>query len=152
MNDIDSRIIIVLIGFFCGLSNLFVYCYFGMVANESTLKMNDCLYDSNWYGLPLDLQKMFPFLIRNTQQPLFYHGFGVVPLQLETLQRVSWFILTTDISNLDKNFGKTSCFQLLKTVFSYYMTLKATTTARWTIEIDLKVYQIEKLYLLTFFQ
>ncbi|XP_055309884.1 odorant receptor 82a-like [Sitodiplosis mosellana] len=104
IKDIDSRIIIVLIGFFCGLSNLFVYCYFGKVANESFSEMNDCLYESNWHNLPLDLQKWLPLLIKNTQKPIFYHGFGVAVLQLETLQK------------------------LLKTVFTYYMTLKATTT------------------------
>lgn len=67
---------------------LFVYCFFGMIATESYEKMADCLYESNWQKLPIDLQKYIILMIQNTQQPRFYHGFGVCHLNLDTYSNV----------------------------------------------------------------
>lgn len=72
-----------------GISNLFVYCYYGKMATESFEKLNDCVYDVNWYELPIGLQKYFILMIQNTQRPIFYYGFGVAVLNLETFTDVS---------------------------------------------------------------
>lgn len=71
-------------------SNLFIYCYFGKVATESYQHMADCLYsDSNWWELSVELQKYMLLMNANMQRLLYYHGFEVAVLNLETFSSVS---------------------------------------------------------------
>lgn len=72
-----------------GISNLFVYCFFGKLATESFLNMSNCLYESNWPDLPVKLQMYMVIMIRNTENPLYYHGFGLAVLDLETFTTVN---------------------------------------------------------------
>ena len=71
------------------MSNLFLYCLFGKLATESHLKMSDCVYNLYWYKLPTHLQKYVVVMIQNMQQPRYFHGFGVIYLNLETFTSVS---------------------------------------------------------------
>lgn len=70
---------------------LFLYCYYGAVATESFEGMADALYETNWQDLPIALQKYILIMMINSQQPLYYHGFGVAILNLELYTRVSTF-------------------------------------------------------------
>lgn len=70
-------------------SNLFLYCYYGKSSTEISLKYADYLYESNWIELPNDLKKYFILMITSMERPLFYHGFHVVRLNLETFAAVS---------------------------------------------------------------
>lgn len=72
-----------------GVSNLFVYCFFGKVATESYERMADSLYEANWQNLDVDLQKYFILMIGNAHRPLFYHGFNFAILDLETFSKVN---------------------------------------------------------------
>lgn len=69
--------------------SLFIYCFFGKVATESCEKISQCLYESNWINLPVELQKYLLLMISNTQQPLYYDGFGIVVLNLQTFTSVN---------------------------------------------------------------
>lgn len=69
--------------------NLFLYCYFGKLATDSYSKMSDCLYNMNWRKQPIKLQKYFVLMIQNIQKPVYYHGFDVATLNLETFLKVS---------------------------------------------------------------
>lgn len=71
-----------------GMCILFFYCYFGELATESYEKMADILYESNWYGLPVALQKRFVVMIIDMQQPIHYHGFGIANLNLSSFLAV----------------------------------------------------------------
>lgn len=66
------------------LSNLFLNCYLGKVSTESFQKMSVCLYETEWCKLRVELQKYFIIMIANTQKPLYYDGFSVITLNLET--------------------------------------------------------------------
>lgn len=66
-----------------GIANLFIYCYLGKLSTESYAKMADCVYNI------IGLQKHYILMIANMQKPLYYHGFGVIYLELETFTRVS---------------------------------------------------------------
>lgn len=59
------------------------------MATESFEKMADSLFESNWGDLPVDLQKFYILMIGNAQKPMFYHGFKVAVLNLETFMKVS---------------------------------------------------------------
>lgn len=72
-----------------GMLSMFIYCYFGKLATESFEKMSDCVYDLDWYKLSLSLQKYVVIMIANMQKTLYYHGFEVVVLNLNTFLRVS---------------------------------------------------------------
>lgn len=71
-----------------GMTNLFIYCYFGKLATDTYKKMSDCVFEMNWPELPNDLQKYIILMVRNMQKPLYYHGFGIVNLDLETFTKV----------------------------------------------------------------
>lgn len=75
------------------MSNLFLYCYFGKSATDVYFKIGDRLYELDWTQLPIDLQKSLIIIIANCQIPLYYHGFGVVYLNLITFTKVCFLIL-----------------------------------------------------------
>lgn len=89
-------------------STLFLFCFFAKMGTENFLKMGDCLYDSNWHELPVNLQKYLILIIGNMQIPIHYHGFGLAYLNLETFAKVC------------------------KTVITYYMMFKTLTT-NWVV-------------------
>lgn len=70
-------------------SNLFLYCYYGKLTTNSFVEMSHGLYESNWVELPVNLQKYYILMLANIQIPLYYHGFGVAVLNLETFTKVS---------------------------------------------------------------
>lgn len=82
-------IIFVLMLVSINILNLFLYCFFGKMATDSFRDMANCLYRSNWQNLPIHLQKYIILMIGNAQRPLYYHGFGVVILDLETFTKVN---------------------------------------------------------------
>lgn len=73
-----------------GTTNLFFWCFFGKLTSESYARIADYLYESNWQDLPVELRKYFILLIANAQRPIFYHGFGIAVLNLETFCKVWW--------------------------------------------------------------
>lgn len=83
--QIDFEMAIILSGVLISLSNLFLFCYFGKVTTDSFEKMAACLYSEvDWSELPVELQKYLILMIANVQRPLYYHGFYVTILNLET--------------------------------------------------------------------
>lgn len=74
LQNINSDIIMMVVAASVGMSNLFIYCYFGEMATEYFKRMSNCLYQSEWEALPVELQKYFVVMIANTQIPMFYSG------------------------------------------------------------------------------
>lgn len=74
-------------GIVAGLGILFFYCYFGTEATESFEKMADSLFESNWFDLPIKLQKYMIIMIANMQRSIYYHGFEFGNLDLKTCIR-----------------------------------------------------------------
>lgn len=70
--------------------------------------MADRLYEANWRELSVDLQKYFVVMLGNAQRPVFYDGFGIAILNLETFSKVTH----DEINRL--GFHKLLCY-----VFSY---------------------------------
>lgn len=88
MKHPDFSAFLVFVAISYGLSSLFVYCFFGKMATESYVQMADCLFDSKWFELPLQLQKYFIIMIKNAQRPMFFHCLGVIVLDLLTFTTV----------------------------------------------------------------
>lgn len=87
-----SDIFIVMAGLMLCASSPFLFCLFGGEATNNYAGMADCVFGCNWQRLSLNSQKYMILMIANMQQPLEYHGFGIVVLNLETFQSV-WKIL-----------------------------------------------------------
>ena len=86
---ISFDIFIVLVAISVGVSNLFLYCFLGKVASESYEKMANALYKSDWTSLSNNYQKYFIVMIAHAQKPVFYHGFGMAIMNLQTFNKVS---------------------------------------------------------------
>lgn len=94
LKHIDFHIVLVF-GAFCDcMITLFVYCYFGRIATDSFLSMSDIVYESNWLNLCVDLQKDIVVVIGNMNRPLYYHGFGIAILNLETYAKVRFSVFS----------------------------------------------------------
>lgn len=73
-----------------GMVNLFIYCFFGKMTTENFAKMPDYIYfELKWDRLPGKLRTYIPLMIQNMQKPVFYHGFDVVVMDLNTFLQVS---------------------------------------------------------------
>lgn len=70
------------------------------MASESYERMADALFESNWQSFPSHLQKYLIVFIANAQKPIFFHGFGIAILNLQTFNKVrddlSSFFLSLD--------------------------------------------------------
>lgn len=80
---------ILILNLFNGVLNLFLFCHFGKSATNSYEMLADCLYESDFQSLPVELQKYFILMIADVQRPLCYDGYGLVILDLETFSKVS---------------------------------------------------------------
>lgn len=74
-----------------------------MLATESYEDMIDRLYECKWHELPISLQKYFILMIQNAQQPVYYHGFGVALLNMQTFTKVSSKMFISSVSTLLKH-------------------------------------------------
>lgn len=63
-------------------------CLLGRMVTEQFAQMPNHLFQSRWYILPVDVQKYFILMLTNTQQPVFFDGFGMFVLNLETFSAV----------------------------------------------------------------
>lgn len=89
--------------------------------------MADCLYNAKWYELTCGMQKDVMFLIQNMQRPIYYHGFGIIVLNLETFIKVK--IIFSAVKSLIEVsiYEKHLHFQLSRAVLTYYMLFKTLT-------------------------
>lgn len=85
----DLNFLIHMQAFSVSMGNLFVLCYFGLIASESYEKMSTCLYESIWYEHPVESQKYLVLMVQNIQKPIYYSGFGISNLELEKFTDVS---------------------------------------------------------------
>lgn len=111
-------------------SNLFVYCFFGLLATENHRKMEFCLYSCDWIGIDIEYQKYLILMIANIQKPIRYHGFNVFVLDLKTFCSVSKSFAHNNERNtkIPKNQNNSFfVFQFLNTVMTYYMMFKTLT-------------------------
>lgn len=87
----DANIFILMLGLSTAAVNLFAYCFFGKLATESYSGMATSLFESNWQLLSLKMRKYVILMIGNAQRPLYYHGFQLAVLDLETFLKVKDF-------------------------------------------------------------
>lgn len=84
----DFTLATVVVDGMIGMSNLFIYCYFGKLTTVSYEMMADCVYEMNWYNQPIKLQKYTALMIAGMQQPVYYEGFNITTMNLSTFIKV----------------------------------------------------------------
>lgn len=67
------------------------YLYTVTLVKWPAKAMKKCriVFECNWIELPQQLQKCFIIMFSNAQQPLYYDGFGVAVLNLQTFIKVT---------------------------------------------------------------
>lgn len=105
IHNLSIEFILMIFGTTFPLFMLYHYCCNGKLATDSYRAFGDCLFKSKWFILPRNLQKYFIFMISHAQRPLFYHGYGIVNLDLELF------------------------LKMIRTVVTYYMMFKTLTDA-----------------------
>lgn len=88
-HHIDFTMVTVLMTSSIGISTLLLYCYFGKLATDSYAEMSDCIFNMNWCEQSIELQKYFILMIENMQKSIYYHGFEIAKMDLETFIKVS---------------------------------------------------------------
>lgn len=71
-----------------------------MMSTQYYEQMIDVLYETQWYSMPVRLQKCLIPVIASMQKPLYYSGFGIAVLNLEMLALVKFHkpFIRTDFS------------------------------------------------------
>lgn len=115
---------------------------------QSYVQMANGLNNCIWYKMPVNLQKYFILMIANAQRPVYYHGFKLIVLSLETFLDVNISIYLHFYHKKMKK--KNSCnlffsFQMIRKVFTYYMLFK-TITAEWIIWLNMDVSMLRLFY------
>lgn len=72
-----------------GFSNIFGYYFFGKLATDQFEQLPKYLFESDWPNSPLTLQKYYILMLANAQQPMYFDGFKIVILNLESFSKVS---------------------------------------------------------------
>ena len=68
---------------------IFVHCLLGKLVTDGFNRLPHHLFHTKWYDTPIAMQKYFILLLANTQRPLFFYGFKIDKLDLETFTSVS---------------------------------------------------------------
>lgn len=135
IQHLEMSITLVLMAIFISISNLFIYCYFGKIATNSFMKISLCLYESDWQNQPLNIQKHFIVMIANAQRPLFYHGYHMSVLNLETFTKVSKACFSFSNSTNSCAYQSFNCsFPVDKHSFQLFYAFQNTHRIRKTIE------------------
>lgn len=113
-------------------SIMFFYCYYGDCATGYYAAIADCLFESNWMALPIDLQKLFILMIGHSQKPIFFikdmglwnwiwkhfersrENYKITWLKkkkmLILLDAESRYYILFDVQNLDRGIKYRKCF------------------------------------------
>lgn len=54
---------------------MFIYCEFGERVTSEFNELDDMIGQLNWYLCPLEIQRILPFVIKNTQKPIVIQAF-----------------------------------------------------------------------------
>lgn len=55
-------------------------------------EINDMISVCDFYLFPMDIQRLLPMILMNTQRPVVFRGFGNMELSRRTFNRVSHFM------------------------------------------------------------
>lgn len=110
------------------IGTVFLYCFFGSLTTDQFLRYAHISYESEWYTLPIELQKFIQLIIADAQRPRIFQGFKIIDLNLLAFTKVSYWD-SVECGLISSNFKTFPKSQIMKTVITYYMMFKR--LAKW---------------------
>lgn len=89
MQHPDFELVALFTSLIVGCGTVYTFCYFGKLATDSFNNTSHCIYDSKWQHLDNYLKKHLLLMMKISQRQLYYHGFGMLTLNLETFAQVT---------------------------------------------------------------
>lgn len=71
----------------------------GQMMSNNLEEMKDILWQSEWYSFPIEIQRMLPMAVANTQRPILVHGFGNLLFHRQSIKQVSAITMFTIVRN-----------------------------------------------------
>lgn len=68
---------------------IFLHCEFGERITDQYNDIDDQLIQSKWYTFPIDVRTILPIIIKGTQSPVMFTGFGNIMCTRESFAYVS---------------------------------------------------------------
>lgn len=96
MKHFDPNILVLIIGANTSTGTTFVYCYIGSLTTEIFFLYGDISYESDWYKLPIEQQKLLQLIIADAQRPQIFHGFGIIESNLTTFIKVDRYSVSLE--------------------------------------------------------
>lgn len=93
LNEFNSTMGHSIISIFCILSLALIYFYYGDRVTADLFKIGDIFYNSLWYKIPAQKQKLLIFPIRRAQQEFRLKGFEIFICSLEYFGAVCSMLL-----------------------------------------------------------
>lgn len=124
MKHLDLNFFVLCIGANTSIGTIFLYCFVGSLTTEQSLRFVDISYESQWYKLSMDQQKIIHILMVNAQRPLIFSGFQIIELNLITFIKVQFILLEQWNRFYSLNYVLQ---QIMKTVVTYYFIFKSIT-------------------------
>lgn len=76
---------------------IYLICYFGEIFFGCQRDIGHETYQSSWYLLPNEQQKMMILVISIAQNPVFLNAFGTICCTIDTFQRVDQIVFVMEI-------------------------------------------------------
>lgn len=86
-----------------GVSTVYPCCYFASRATAKLDQMAEVVYISNWYSLPLELQKYVPLMVAFGQRDHAFRGVHVITCSLASFLQVTQSTLTQSMLLINEN-------------------------------------------------
>lgn len=96
---------------------IFWYCEYGERICSRFDEINDVIHQTDWYLLPVKMQKMIPTILIAAQRPVLLMGFGNVACTRENYKKVKFI----SVPNIKLVFMAILFFQIVNGGFSYFM-------------------------------
>lgn len=116
----DLVLITNLIGLAEHLVICFVYCNFSENVTQISVGVVDVMYDSTWYTLPINFQKLLILMLMRSEKEFRLKGAGMIDCSLATFLAVRiFFFHLVILIKIENNFYS----QIIRRSNSYYLVL-----------------------------
>lgn len=75
-------------GLWISVAGMYVYCYFATKVTTKIRGIGDRMYEIEWNCCPKDFCRFVQLTICRSQQPIFFHGYGLINCDMITLSKV----------------------------------------------------------------
>lgn len=65
-----------------------LFCYHGNLAADRVSSVGSSAYNSNWFHLPVEMQKFMTLIIARSQNPVYFTGLGLIDCTMEVFEKV----------------------------------------------------------------